>query len=324
LCSIDGVTSLIFNKILDYSPILWKFVLVNSLTIMNAIPNVLILTLAFMLTVILISQCQKDEPIPIVTIPDNNFLSALIELGIDTDGDGQISNAEAEALSFLDVSGTYEASGEIQDLTGIKAFINLDSLDCGYNQLTSLDISNNTALEWLICWSNQLTSLDISQNTALRALHCGSNPLNTLDVSNNTALEWLICWRNQLTSLDVSNNAALQNLNCYDNQLTSLDISNNTALTKLRCVNNQLTTLDVTSNINLIYIWCGGNQLTTLDISNNTSLGIGAGYYSCYLKIENMPSLEQVCVWTLPFPPEDLWICAEGSPNVYFTTECSE
>ena len=40
----------------------------------------------FCLAVVILSQCEKEEPY--VNIPDNNFLNALIELGIDTDGDG--------------------------------------------------------------------------------------------------------------------------------------------------------------------------------------------------------------------------------------------
>jgi hypothetical protein len=37
-----------------------------------------------------------------------------------------------------------------------------------------------------------------------------------------------------------------------------------------------------------------------------------------------MPSLHEVCVWEMPFPPlEGLKLEKTGSPNVYFTTECS-
>ena len=86
----------------------------------------------------LLIQCEKEEPEPNpkVEIPDNNFLNALIELGIDTDGDGQISNAEAEAVISLDVS-----EDSISDMTGIKEFVNLDTLICWGNHLTSLDLS---------------------------------------------------------------------------------------------------------------------------------------------------------------------------------------
>jgi len=37
-----------------------------------------------------------------------------------------------------------------------------------------------------------------------------------------------------------------------------------------------------------------------------------------------MPSLGEVCVWTIPFPPEDMTIDTEDSPKVYFTMECGK
>jgi hypothetical protein len=35
-----------------------------------------------------------------------------------------------------------------------------------------------------------------------------------------------------------------------------------------------------------------------------------------------MPALQQVCVWTMPFPPEGIEIDTTGSTNIYFSTEC--
>ena len=58
----------------------------------------------------------------------------------------------------------------ISDLTGIEAFVNLKSLNCFDNQLTSLDVSSNTALKRLICSRNQLK--ECSHNTALIRLDC--------------------------------------------------------------------------------------------------------------------------------------------------------
>ena len=69
------------------------------------------------------------------------------------------------------------------------------------------------------CYSNQLTTLDVSNNTELTDLDCGGNQLTALDVSNNTALKDLDCGDNQLTALDVSNNTALTYLECYANQI---------------------------------------------------------------------------------------------------------
>ena len=202
-----------------------------------------------------------------IQFKDPNFLEALIAENVDDDGDGQITVNEAKAVSSLEVS-----SSDIKEMPEIRYFTALTRLDCDYNQLTDLDVCNNTALTWLECDNNQLTYLDISKNSALKKLWCNYNQLTSLDVSNNTALTDLRCYNNQLTTLDVSNNTGLTYLLCFDNQLTTLNVSSNTALTDLRCYNNQLTTLDVSNNTALTQLWCYDNQLTTLDVSNNTAL----------------------------------------------------
>ncbi len=221
-----------------------------------------------------------------VNIPDANFKNALIEAGVDTDENGEISYDEAEAVTSLDLEGEYICDEEtcwivngVDSLDGIQAFTNLDSLNCRINNLTSLDLSSNTALKWLWCDLNQLTSLDISGCAALTYLHCGcfhwgcgGNQLTSLDVSNNVALKYLSCGANQLTSLDVSNNAALEELSCDHNQLTSLNVSNNAALIGLGCGDNQLTSLDVSDCTSLIGLGCPDNQLTSLDASGCNAL----------------------------------------------------
>ena len=87
----------------------------------------------------------------------------MIDLGYDTAPiDGQVLTADIEGVTNLDVNNK-----NIADLTGIEGFIALTDLRCELNQLTSLDVSNNTALTNLNCTFNQLTSLDVSNNTAL-------------------------------------------------------------------------------------------------------------------------------------------------------------
>ncbi len=205
----------------------------------------------------------------IVNIPDPNFKAYLVgNTDINTNGDSEIQVSEAEAFT-----GEIDCSSKnIVDLTGIEAFVNLISLDCGYNQLTTIDVSKNTALTGLYCYENQLTTLDMSKNTALIDLTCWGNQLTTLDLGKNTALTSLVCYYNHLTTLNVSKNTALIHLDCAYNQLTALDVSKNTALTGLYCYENQLTTLDMSKNTALIDLTCWGNQLTTLDLSKNTAL----------------------------------------------------
>ena len=181
-------------------------------------------------------------------------------------GDG-IKVDETIGTSPININGTLVGSQTIK-IYGQGVI----SIDCSFNQLTTLDVSNNAALTDLYCNNNKLTTLDVSNNIALTRLYCHYNPLTTLDVSNNTALIYLSCHNNQLTTLDVSNNTALIFLYCNHNQLTTLDVSNNTALTYLWCSFNQLTILDVSNNTTLTALHCTNNHLSYLDVSNNTAL----------------------------------------------------
>lgn len=200
-------------------------------------------------------------------VPDNNFEQTLIDLGYDDVLDDYVLTSNISGVILLDLG-----SKNISDLTGIEDFLSLEELDCRSNQLTSLDVSQNTALTALDCRSNQLTNLDVSQNTALSILSCLYNQITSLDVTQNTALISLYFNNNQLTSIDVSQNTILIKLGCRSNQLTSLDISKNTVLTDLYCDNNQLTSLDLTQNTALKVLFCYTNQLTSLDITQNTDL----------------------------------------------------
>ena len=206
-----------------------------------------------------------------VEINETNFPDAIFRKYVadnfDKDGDGVLSAEEIAAVTELNI----DACG-ISDLTGIEYFTDLAFLNCNKNNLTALDVSNNTALQALWCYNNQLTSLDLSNNTALEQLYCTENKLSTLDLSKNTELIQLMCSKNQLTSLDVSNNPALTSLNCSENQLTSLDTNTSTALRFLNCSYNQITSLDVSSCPALTRFECNSNQLTSLDASDCIAL----------------------------------------------------
>ena len=78
---------------------------------------------------------------------------------------------------------------------------------------------------------------------------------------------------------------------------------------------NQLDTLVLNSNTALENIVCGDNPINSLDISDNVNLST--------IYIENMPTLKEVCVWALPFPPSGVSVMASGSPNVVFINNCA-
>ena len=212
--------------------------------------------LPFVLPILLlcISQCEKENPIinlnaPYFTITDEAFLNALIDNGVDTNGDSLISHDEAKEIEYLKLGastiyGCYE-SIKITSYTGIEAFIGLNTLILVCGEAESLDLSNITSLEYLDCSHNKLRSLDISNCTDLKRLNCSDNWLHKLDVSNNTDLEYIECRENYIHDLDVSNCSKLTELRAWENFLETLEVSQNKLLTELICGHNLITELVV-------------------------------------------------------------------------------
>ena len=179
---------------------------------------------------------------------------------------------DLSALKYFTGLQTLNCSGNSLTELDVSALTNLTSLDCSENALTTLDVSALTNLTSLNCYRNELTKLDVSKLTNLTSLDCSFNSLTTLDVSALTKLTSLDCYRNALTKLDVSALTKLTSLDCYRNELTKLDVSKLTGLKKLDCSYNQLPALDVSKMTGLTKLDCSDNQLTALDVSNQTLL----------------------------------------------------
>ena len=245
-------------------------------------------------------------------IPDAKFEAKLIALGHDDIADGKVLTSKINTLTSLNVS-----SNSISDLTGIQDFVALQNLNCGANNLTTLDVTKNTALTKLEVFSNQLTTIDVSKNINLTYLNLSANELSgidlskniaiinlglainkisVIDLSKNTALNYLALNQNLLTDLDISNNIKLTDLYCFKNNLISLNTNQNIDLKLIDCQENQLNSLDVSKNILLKKLYCEKNKITSLDFSNNQMLD----YLSCnkniltYLNLPNNPLLNQL------------------------------
>ena len=230
--------------------IIFKLLIMNK----NLLHCVILLTVS--LFTVGCSDNQEDEPdMPVGSEwIDPVFARVLQERGYISDA-VTVTPADVENLETINISGysNYNHQGNIKSLRGIEYFVNLVDLDCGYNQLTTLDVSGNTQLRYLYFVSNQLTTVDVSGNTRLISLNC---------------------YGNQLTKLDISSNTQLMNLHCGNNQLTALDLSGNTQLVVLYCDRNQLKTLDVSGNTLLTFLDCDENKLKTLNITNNRQLNV--------------------------------------------------
>lgn len=255
----------------------------------------------------------------IVNIPDANFKAKLLSsdttntIAQDSDGNNikidANNNGEIEVSEALVVSKLFYTSGgnppfrldsalvigPISDLTGIAAFVNLEYLSVGNNELVSINLSSNTMLTQLYCGSNHLTSinlsglvnlayLDIRNNNfisfstdglpALANFDCHSNSLlQTVTFNNNPALQIMDCRACQLTTLDVSGLSALKILECAVNSINTLNLGTINQLTRLGCSSNQLATLDISNLNQLKELNCNNNMLTTnFDFSNKPEI----------------------------------------------------
>jgi hypothetical protein len=203
---------------------------------MKAIFRVLCVLFAW---VFIFTQCESEEQVnnlndPYFTITDQAFFTALIEEGVDTDGDGLISKGEAEAIDSLFIGGGISrsqiGSRGIKDLTGIEAFANLVYFDCSANDIEVLDLSENRFLTYLRCHFNQITSIDVTRNSELTNLHCAYNNLTLIDLTNNLKLEDFEFPGNNITDLDLTNNLNLAWLYCSSNPFSEVNLSNNNLL----------------------------------------------------------------------------------------------
>ena len=182
-------------------------------------------------------------------IPDANFRDALINhppsvnslpsiniIATDFNTENEIATSKIENIKQLSIS-----SKEIKSLQGIEAFTSLILLYISDNQLTNIDLSQNTGLKYLDASNNQLINLDVSSNNSLEHLLVNNNKLRSLDVGQNTINE-LRARNNELTNLDLSQNIASpgQYINVNSNLLTSLNLKNgrNFNLFHLHTINN--------------------------------------------------------------------------------------
>ena len=143
----------------------------------------------------------------VITMTTSKAVGETISLGIEANGNVTIEGAqevEADANGFK----YYTIKSQVVVIRG-----DVTVLHCSENQLTSLDVSKNTALEMLYCNDNKLTNLDVSKNTALDLLFCSNNKLTNLNMSGCARLRVIACDSNY-----IKGKAMTKLVNCLPNR----------------------------------------------------------------------------------------------------------
>ena len=198
-----------------------------------------------------------------------------------------LTDEQLSTITSISYDDLFKPSNEkITSAKGLGKLTNLTYLNLGYNNISSIDVSNNTALIDLDLRYNNISSIDLSNNTALTTLDLGHNNLSEIDLSNNTALKTLFLYSNNLNNIDLSNNTALKALYLDSNNLNNIDVSTNTALTYLDLGGNNISEIDLSKNTSLTSLDLGGNNLNSINLSKNTSL------ISLDLRLNNLSSID--------------------------------
>ncbi len=224
-------------------------------------------------------------------VPDTNFEQALAELGYDRALNDYVPTDNIDEVTSLSLSNL-----NINDLTGIEDFTSITYLNCPYNNLTSIDVSNNLNLTGLICFNNNIGSIDVTQNTLLETLKFGNSNISNIDLHTNTNLKTLSILYTNISVLDLSNNLLLESLVCGDSELLDLDLSQHN---------------------HLMYLWVNNNNLENLNVRNGNNSVIPNDYFHA----NNNPNLTCIFVDDIAWS-ENNW--ANIDATSHFVTTLAE
>jgi uncharacterized repeat protein (TIGR01451 family) len=205
----------------------------------------------------------------VVDIPDANFLNKIIESNVDRNNDGLIQISEAESITFLSVSAR-----NIVSMEGIQAFKNLTYLECNWNDIEQLDVSNLKKLEQLHCSGNEITELIYHHDgDALEIFDCSDNKLNEIKYGTNLSQKELNIGGNSIEVVDLEGYPNLEVFKCYNNSpLREISFTYNIAIKEIGINQSQIEQVDFSNNTYLENLYLSGNDIDNIDLSNNKLL----------------------------------------------------
>ena len=189
----------------------------------------------------------------------------------------------------------------------------LYTLDCGnlINSPTSVCISNTNGLEKIPNLfsikfkNNKITSINLTNQTKLQYLDLSYNNLSSINLSNQKELTWLYLSENNLSSINLSNQKELTGLYLSENNLSSINLTNQTKLQYLDLSDNNLSSINLTNQKNLIDLFLYGNKLTSINLTNQTKLQhLGLSYNNLSsLNVTHLKNLTYASATENPFSP---------------------
>jgi hypothetical protein len=227
----------------------------------------------------------------------NNLVVSNLNANTYTFNNLQFNTSYSGKLVGKTLSGDQEEASF--SFTTLKEYIPIpdpgleQDLDLSINQISQIDLTQNTKLNYLNLGQNLLTNVNLSPNVLLKNLLIHNNSISQLNITQCTLLEVLVANYNQLAAIDISRNSLLITLGLNNNRLnqvnfsgtprlTEIDLSNNpisglslsnlSVLKNLAIQNASLTGINIGGQPNLVHLDISGNLITSVDVRNNTLL----------------------------------------------------
>lgn len=201
---------------------------------------------------------ERDKDLEFKPVEGNmpfysNVFKAYCVANFDTDGDGEISYAEALAVTSISFNETDKLEFDFGSLNELMYFENLTRLILVPSQdqkfaghLGYLHLQDFPKLRVLRCYSNQISKLDFSHSPELYYLDIGGNDFYSLDVSPLSKLEILYCRNAGLQQLTLKDHSPLRDMWVDRNKLKEINVGHQDALARIRVdMNQELTSLDL-------------------------------------------------------------------------------
>ncbi|MBR2750410.1 MAG: DUF4214 domain-containing protein [Clostridiales bacterium] len=230
--------------------------------------------------------------------PDEYFREWISE-NLDATPDGVLTKSEISLVTRIDCKDSH-----IADLTGVKFFTNLESLDCRNNVIEELDLSGMPYLENFLAGYNVLSKIDASNCKKLTfwGINYGyGNKMSVEDTMWNCTdktgiYAYSYYYGNPLKSVDFSGCISLEVFVNTNDTLTEADFSGCTALKKINLTNKQIESINITGCSNLEEVHLAENEMQTLDLTGCQKLRILELYSNKFVTIDltPCPNLEEL------------------------------
>lgn len=193
----------------------------------------------------------------------------------------QVAGADAPALSSIftfapNTDPKYPRHIQSSDLYSLTLPDETDNLTQlvigGAEQLTTLDLSDYSALEYVDVQLCELADLDVTGCTSLNRLNVSGNQLTNLNLSKNSALTGIRANDNEIYEINLPSGKNVSVLTLYKNKLSSLDVSHFENLAILDVSDNRIEKLDLSKNNKINHLNVSYNHLASLDLSGNENL----------------------------------------------------